>query len=205
MNATNRIVNRALLLVTGLALAIVGAFLVLASGKLPRWADGLLDTVAGWLGTLGDWLGSFWFEFPGGVALSGAAVLLIAKLVILLVLLIIFLSTRGGGKTATVLRIEGGQGDTELDANLVENLIAARLRESTDVLSAGTGVYRVRRAPAIRLSITLRRGARVPRVLDEVERAVRDWDALAGTTIPVILHLQGRGWLDRWRSATRVR
>lgn len=205
MNATNRIVNRALLLVTGLALAVVGAFLALASGRLPAWADGVLDTVAGWLSGIGDWLGSFWFELPGGVALSGAAVLAIAKIIVLLVLLIIFLSTRGGGKTATVLRVSGEQGETALDANLADTLIAARLRESTDVLSASTSVYRVRRAPAIRLAVTLRRGARLPRVLDEVQHAVSDWDALAGTTIPVILHLQGRGWLDRWRSATRVR
>ena len=69
----------------------------------------------------------------------------------------------------------------------------------------GWPMRRQRRAPAIRFAVTPRQGASLPRLIRAVDQAVADWDALAGTEIPVVLHLQGRGWLDRWRSATRVR
>ncbi|RLP72764.1 hypothetical protein D9V32_15060 [Mycetocola tolaasinivorans] len=204
MNATNRIVNRALLLVTGLALAAVGMLLLLASGRFP-WLDPAADAVAEWGDSVGAWAGSFLFEIPGLGEVSGGLLIGFVAAIVLLVLLIIFLATRGGGRTGTAARRETERGNTEIDARLADDLIAAVLRESTDVLSAHTGVYRVRRAPAIRISLTLRRGAQLPRVLDSVDGALTRWDALVGHEIPVVLHLQGRGWLDRWRSATRVR
>ena len=204
MNATNRVLNRALLLVFGFALAAVGVAAILAATR-PRWAEGAVNTVERWgQGALSDFA-SWTIQMPGGGNIPIAVPLLLVTAVLLIVLLMVFLATRGGGGTATVLRVGAERGTTEVDRNVAEAMLSARMRERPDVLSAHTSVYLVKRAPAIMLTVTTREGAHMPRVIRAVEGVVTEWDALAGAEIPIVLHLAGRSWIDRWRSATRVR
>lgn len=204
MNATNRFLNRVLLLVVGAVLGAVGVTVLLVTVR-PPWLEDAADTVARWAEGAMSAASGWATGLPSVGAIPGAALILLGTAAVLLVLLIAFIVTRGGGRTATVLRVDSGHGRTMVDGNVAQAVLAGRLQDRPDVLSAHTSAYRVKRAPAIKLTVTMRQGAHLPRVVRAVAAVVADWDALAGTRIPVVLHLEGRGWLDRWRSATRVR
>ncbi|MCW2287091.1 hypothetical protein EDF60_1741 [Leucobacter luti] len=203
MNSTNRIVNRVLLLVVGLALAAVGALAVLVSAG-PERLSTILPGTPEWVHSartmLADWAAGNADTELG----STAALIAVGAAVIVVIVLVVFIATRGGGRTATVMRATSETGVTTVDRSVADAVIAGTLRERPDVLAASTSSYRVQRQPAIKLTVTMRQGAQLPRVLNAVEDAVREWDALTGAELPVVVHLAGRGWLDRWRSVTRV-
>ncbi len=202
MTSTGRWLNRALLLVCGLLLLVGGAVAVLA-GVRPQgagwwapaeYAEPALDRSRTWVAGLPD---------VGG--LSGAQAAALAVAVVLTVLLIVFLSTRGRGRTSTVVRLRADDGRTSVDQGVAGALLAGPLTERGDVLSARTSVYRVKGAPAICLAVIVRRGADLSQVLAAAERAVADWDSLAGVRVPVLVHLADQRWRDRPRTRTRVR
>lgn len=204
MNATNRFLNRALLLVIGCVLAAGGAALILAAMR-PPWASELLGFGAHLLrrgeSAIEGWTGGAFLSSDGTVP----AVIALVALLILLALCIAFITTRGGGRSATVVRVDSTQGSTQIDRSIAEAVVAGQLRERADVLSASSASFRVRRAPALIISLRVRQRAELPRVLAAAERAMADWDQLAGSEVPIVVHLAGRTWLDRWRAATRVR
>lgn len=201
MRSTSRVLNRGLLLLCGLLLAVGGATAILAgrpswsaSSWLPaeqagaaassarRWAAGLPDV--------------------GGV--PGAAVGALAAAVLLTVLLVVFVSTRRRRRTLTVLHFDADDGHTTVDRSVAEALLSGVLSTRPDVLSARTSVHRVRGTEAIGVAVTVRRGADLARVLSAAEEAVGEWDELAGVRVPVLVHLSDRGWLDGLRSSTRA-
>lgn len=202
MSSTSRVLNRGLLLLCGLLLGVAGTAAILAGAPT---------------GSTGEW----WSMEPAGAALSqaasmaaglpavggvpGALVIALAVAVLLTVLLVVFVSTRRSRRTATVLDLRSDDGRTRVDPNVAEALLAGTLGERPDVLSARTGVYRVKGAPAISLVLTVRRGANLARVLSAAEDALDEWDALAGVRVPVMVHLSDRSWLDGLRSSARVR
>lgn len=204
MNATNRTLNRVVLLIAGLMAAIGGTALLLLTTR-PPWAAEWVDRVLVRVQTAVQQAQAWTVALPGGGEIRPAGPLLAIAAVVLLIGLIAFLVTRGGGRTATVVREGSDRGETSVDANVAEAVLAGVLRERPDVLSARTSTYLVRRTPSIKLTVTLRRGAKLPRIIRAAEKAVGEWDALVGGAIPVVLHLSDRGWADRWRSATRVR
>ncbi|MFE7504142.1 hypothetical protein [Promicromonospora sp. NPDC057488] len=196
MTSTGRWLNRALLLVCGLLLLAGGAAAVLA-GTRPGWlapAEPGLERSRTWAASLPD---------VGG--LSGVQAAALAAAIVLIVLLIVFLSTRGRGRTSTVVSLRADDGRTTVDQGVARALLAGPLTERADVLSARTSVYRVKGAPAICLAVIVRRGADLSRVLSAAERAVEDWDSLAGVRVPVLVHLADRRWRDNPRNRTRVR
>jgi hypothetical protein len=202
MSATGRWLNRGLLLVCGLLLLAAGAAALLV-GAPSRWtapwapaesAETALRWSRTWAAGLPDVGGA-----PG--ALAGG----LAGAVVLVVLLLVFVGTRGGGRTPTVVRLEEGDGRTTVDQGVARVLLAEPLAGRADVLSARTGVYRVKGAPAICLTVIVRRGADLSRVLSAAEAAIEDWDALAGVRVPVLVHLADRRWRDGLHGRTRVR
>lgn len=204
MNATNRVLNRALLLLVGVVLALAGATAILATTR-PLWAKDATDAVTRWVEAALSGIAERTVGVPVVGDVSALVLLALAVASVLLLLLIVFIATRGGGRIATVLRVVTEHGTTTVDRNVADAVLAARLRDRTDVLSAHTSVYRIRRAPAIELAVKTRQGARLPQVLQAAEAAVSEWDAFAGSAIPVVLRLEGRGWWDGWRSAVRTR
>jgi hypothetical protein len=198
MNATNRILNRGLLLVVGIVLLAAGAA-AMVTGLRPAWLGPWPERVTEAAHAL------------GGIDVAGAGtvpVLLVWALGVALlcaVLLVVFVFTRGRGKTKNVLRVEADGGRTVVDRNVAEALLAGTLAERPDVLSARTGAYLVRGTRAVELSVTVQRGASLSRVLAAAESAVQDWDALLGERIPVLVHLSDRTWRDRLRPRARVR
>jgi hypothetical protein len=203
MNATNRIVNRGVLLLAGLALFALGAAAVLAVWQ-PTWAQRPLETVttiaADALVAVGGW------EFAlAGVQVPGWLAAALGISLVLLVLLIAFLATRRRGRQPHVLRVSGEDGRTVVDRSVAEEVLAGTLAERPDVLSAHTGVWRVRRENALRLEVTVARGASLGRVLRAAEDAVADWDSLLGVRVPVLIHLADRSWRRGLSAPSRVR
>ncbi|MDR6868012.1 hypothetical protein J2Y69_002620 [Microbacterium resistens] len=208
MNSTNRFVNRALLFITGLVLLVVAAVAVLR--LLPiAGAQDVHDRVTDAMEQAGrqavDWSGSWGIPLPDGRMLDGTAILAGGGGLIVAVLLVVFLSTRGGGRARTVLSFGGDEGTTRVDASVADAVLSGPLGERSDVLSSRAQAFRVHRAPAIRLAIVPRSGARLPEILTAADAAVEEWDGLAGARLPVLVHLADRGGLDRLRAATRVR
>ncbi|MGM1017887.1 MAG: hypothetical protein ACQEW8_10155 [Actinomycetota bacterium] len=203
MNATNRVVNRGVLLLTGLILLALGAMAVVSVWQ-PVWAQEPIQRLtavgAGALAVVGGWeFALLGLRIPGWLAVAFGAAL------ILLTLLGIFLATRRRGRVAQVLRVSGDDGRTVVDRSVAEAVLADTLAERPDVLSAHTGVWRVRRTNAVRLQVTVARGASLERVLNAAEKAVEDWDSLLGVRVPVLIHLADRSWRDGLRSPARVR
>lgn len=204
MNATNRALNRTLLLLVGLALALGGATAILAATR-PPWAEDASRAVTRWVESALSGVAGRTVGIAGVGDVLVLALIALAAASALLVLLVGFIATRGGGGTVTVLKVVTDRGSTSVDRNVADAVLAAPLRERTDVLSARTSVYRIRRAPAIELTVKTRRGARLPQILEAANAAVSEWDAFSGSAAPVVLRLEGRGWLDGWRSVVRTR
>ncbi|MFI8524924.1 hypothetical protein ACIGB8_10785 [Promicromonospora sukumoe] len=200
MSSSSRWLNRALLLLCGLLLLAGGAAVVLDEVRPRGWwvpaerAQPALDRSRTWAAGLPD---------VGGVPGVQAAALAVA--VVLIVLLIVFLATRARGRTSTVVSLRADDGRTTVDQGVARALLAGPLTERGDVLSARTSVHRVRGAPAICLAVIVRRGADLAQVLAAAERAVEEWDSLAGVRVPVLVHLADRRWRDSPRTRTRVR
>ncbi|RPF20888.1 hypothetical protein [Myceligenerans xiligouense] len=201
MRSTNRVLNRGLLLLCGLLLAVAGAAALLA-GTRPGRAD--LPALTAPAGTAWSRARTWATGLPEVGGVPGIVVVALAAAVLLLVLLTVFVLTRGRGRTSTVLDLRAGDGRTSADREVAEAVLAAPLDRRPDVLSARTNVYRVRGAPAIEMLVTVRRGADLSVVLAAVDGVLGDWDALAGVRVPVLVHLSDRGWLDGLRSSRRV-
>lgn len=203
MNATNRIANRGVLLLTGLMLLALGVLAVLLVWQ-PVWAQDLIRraTTAGEHAAtvVGGWELSF-----AGLTLPGWLAAGIAVALVMLVLLVIFLFTRRRGRASDVLRVSESDGRTIVDRSVAEAVLAGTLAERPDVLSAHAGVWKVRRANAVRLEVTVARGASLGRVLHAAEDAVADWDSLLGERVPVLVHLADRSWRRGLHAPARVR
>ena len=200
MNATNRVLNRAVLLIAGLLLAAAGAAALLWAWR-PDRAQVVLshversvdDALQGQSVTV---LGS---DIPVVLIAASVAALILA------VALIIFVFARGRGSVHDVARIRADDGRTEVDRSVVDAVLSGALIACPDVVSARTGVFLVKGVRTVRLSVTVRQGASLGDVLAAAEQAIRDWDSLLGGETPILIHLTDRGWLGRYRSAVRVR
>lgn len=205
MNATNRVVNRLVLFLAGVVLLAAGAAALLAgllaAGVLPPWAQGVLPVVS----TAGSSFASSTVEIVGVGTVQVAPLIAGAVVLVLTVLLLVFLFTRGRGRANSVLEVDAREGCTIVDRNVADAILTAPLTARPDVLSARVGAYRVRRTRAIVLAITVQPGASLGAVLSAAETAVRDWDELLGTRIPIMVHLSDRRWRDALRPRARVR
>ncbi|WP_349865061.1 hypothetical protein [Leifsonia sp. WHRI 6310E] len=199
MNNTNRALNRALLAVVGLlslaiAASLVWLLVIPGVGALWRtWSTAALawtDDVFGrplWTGT----------------TLSLAAVIALAVAVVVIVLLLAFALRQGGGSTATVVRARGEDGEIEIDTAVPAKLLVERLRGVPGVAGVAVSAYRVRRKPALKVTVDCRRGASPRTIVDAIDDAVlRLGDAL-GTQPTVFAQLTG-GFRARVRTPVRV-
>lgn len=202
MSSTSAVLNRGLLLLCGLLLGAAGAAAILA-GAPPEYTGGWLSVEPADAALSQARAAAADLPAVGGA--PGALIVVLCVAVLLTALLVVFVCTRRGGRAATVLDLRSSDGHIRVDPDVADALLAGTLGERPDVLSARTGVYRVKGVPAISLVVTVRRGADLARVLSAAEEALNEWDALAGVRVPVMVHLSDRSWLDGLRSSTRVR
>lgn len=204
MNATNRAMNRVVLLVAGLVLLAGGTAALGAAMLAGGAAPAPLRDVAAALDAATAAASQPLVDVPGAGRLPLAALVAIGAGVALVILLLVFLCTRGGGGAREIWEARAADGRTAVDRSVADALLTTGLADRPDVLSARTAAYRVRRQPAIRLAVTARPGAGLPQVIAAAEAAVDDWDALLGRRMPVVLHLADRRWRDTLHGRTRV-
>ncbi|UYO96995.1 hypothetical protein OED01_15550 [Microbacterium sp. M28] len=204
MNATNRVVNRVVLVAAALVLGAGGAALLLY-GAGWAWAEPVRDGVDAAVAGASDLLGGASVAVADDRRIPVAALLVAGAGLILVALAVIFIATRGGGRSSTVLSAREAGGVTSADANIVRAIVDDAIGRRSDVIAGHTDVHIVRGEPVVRVRVRPRRGADLVGVVASVAAAIDEWAVLRGTRMPVLLHLSELRVVDRLRSTTRVR
>ena len=196
MNATNRVINRIILILAAIVFAALAAAFAARAWAPEAWQM-MRDSVHEGR----EWIDGYHFVGQG-FATSTAVLCVVA--VIAVVLAVWFLATRGGGHTSTVFMHAHPAGDVNVDRDVADAVLAGPLRERSDVLSAETSSFLVRKQPTIRLTVRLRNGADIAKIIDAVQRTTQQWDELTATQMPIVLHFAERHVIDSRRADTRV-
>jgi len=176
VNATNRGLNRTLLLVVGIVLLVVGAAVATAAA-VPDWLAAWIDGVA-----------SVDLAFDPSQPATLAIVLAVCVVVIaLLVVFVVFVVRQGRGHARTLVHRGGTAGSVDVDAKVAATLIKAALADHPAVSSVDVSGYRVRRTPALKIALSLRKGSSPSDVRVAVDRVVERWDAVLGSEVPVLI------------------
>jgi hypothetical protein len=173
VNATNRALNRAAILVVGLVLLVLGAGVAVAAAVpqgLAAWQNAA-DSVA----------------VPFDPAEPVTLAIVLAACVLAIVLLAVFVFRQGRGHARTLVRRGGSDGSVIVDAKVAATLIEAALEDIPAVASVSVSGYRVRRTPALKIAVTPRRGSSPTDLREAVDTAVERWDALLGSEVPVLV------------------
>ena len=204
MNRTNRVMNRALLAISGLVLLAAGA-LAAGAGLLPgirdRWGAtgaGLLATWHALLPTAPapEPLGSWWALAVPALALIGAAAS------------IFWLTRQGGGRTRTAALAQDAElGDTSVDISYLAAAVEDALDGNRAVVGTSLTAWRARTnrdgGTALRLTLQARKGASPRQVADLAEDLVEAMDGLLGHQ-PTVLVRIGSGTRTRLAGAHRA-
>lgn len=192
MNNTSRVANRVFLLVVGLALVLLGAAAI-AVATLPSAASVWRQQTLSASGLLKQaWaLGPVFAGFGRVPWVLPAAIVVALGLIVLLVW---FAVRQGGGRTGRVVearRLEQSAVRTGLtvDVSVARGILQPRLQRITGVSGVAISAYRVKRAPAMKVSLSLADGADPVAVLSRAEAVVGEWDAVMGEVVPVFVHL----------------
>jgi hypothetical protein len=152
VNATNRGLNRLLILVVGLVLVVIGAA-ALAVVTVPVVADWWRDNRSGVLDTIDGWFA--WNPFaaaPGADAGQAAPIVVpiagIVLLVLVAALLISFVLRQGRGRSGIVHRSAVEHGDIVLETDVVANALSDALDDTEAFSSVRVSSWDVKRAQA---------------------------------------------------------
>jgi len=162
MTRSNRLLNRIILALLGLALvASAAAVWLLEPASVIEPAE---------ITTTGLWITA-------------------AALLAVVVLAALWIFSRGRGQVRTLIRRSDDAGAASIESRVVADLIADDLARVPDVLGVTASAYRVRGQVALELRVTTRGAADIRLVVDSVERALDELDDLLETRIPVLLHV----------------
>ena len=188
MNGANRILNRALVLVSGLLAVALGAAavaLVAVPDFMRAWARTAPDVTAGLT------------ELLAGTAVGDTGrswVPLVALLVAALVIagLVVFIARQGRGRTDRLIDVEPtADGATIVDAAVAEQMLTAALQDRQEFVAVAVSTYPVHGTPVLAVSATVRRGVSPRDAITVVETAVHGLDAALGAEVPVLVRLGG--------------
>ncbi|MBO1740621.1 hypothetical protein [Leifsonia sp. TF02-11] len=199
MNGTNRALNRTVLALTGLIVLGVSGLAILFL-VAPAFASAWKTTSHGVLASLDELFGQ---RLWPSTTLNAAAVVALGAAIAFAALLLVFALRQGHGRTSTVLRATTDDGTVELDAAISAVLLEDLLSPAPGIASVDVSAYRVRRDPALKITVRCRRGASPRAVTDAVDEAVARLHAALGTPVPVFAELTG-GFRARLRPAVRV-
>ena len=185
-----QLANRAMLFVSGLV-ALGGAASLAHAAAVASDLPGL---TAGWAAVRGAALDTTLGRAIIGTIdrALGAATLgqLSVAAVCVALLLAVFLATRGElsrGRTLVAARSPGGT--TSLDRSLASVTLGDALRRAPDARSVRVRARRVRRGTAVVLTVVAHPRADLGRLAASIDSAVREWDALTGTQLPIVVHV----------------
>ncbi|WEO77427.1 hypothetical protein BJQ94_19085 [Cryobacterium sp. SO2] len=188
MNNTNRVLNRAFVLLVGLLGLAVGAVavaLVAVPDFLQAWSRTAPDVTA----ALSDVLGRTEVADSGTSWVPVAGLALAAALIVLLV---VFIARQGHGHTGRLIEAAPTEdGSTIVDAAVAEQLLTDALHNHEEFVTVAVSTYRVHGTPVLKVSATVRRGVAPRAALTIIERAVHGLDRVLGAEIPVLVQLGG--------------
>lgn len=197
MKKTNRTLNRLVLLLTGLLLAIAAALVLLP--MLPVQFDPVQQVLQA---AQRQWqvLDDQQLQIGSRQQVPASLAVLVGAAVVVIVLLAVFVSTRRSRTRRTAAEFSQPDGRTVADRRVVAALIAEPIEARADVIAARTTVRTWKKAPALEVEIRVRRGADLARVLGDAQQRLAEWESLSGERMPVLVHLADRSWADGFRS-----
>jgi hypothetical protein len=190
MNDTNRALNRAVLLLAGLVLTVLGGAAA-AAAAVPAIASTWSTAGSYVVDAFGAAADSTRID---GASLSWVAIAAVAVLVATAAVLIWALTTLVSRRSKTVLR-SGGQ-QTPLGRVIVTEAFAAdavksSLARQPDVIAASVTAHSVRDQPVLHVSVTTRHNADPRDVVDHVMRILDGLTAVAGTETAGYISVHG--------------
>lgn len=188
MNGTNRVFNRVVLIVIGIALLALGTAVAGAS-LWPVAAD--YWTAAGTAGR--GWLESTAVASTiGAGAASGLALILIALIVVLIALLIFALTRLGGGRSRTLVggaATRNDLGRVQVRASFASDALQHSLGARSDILFSSVSARMVHSQPVMHVSVTPRQNTSPRQVADDVEKLVANLATLTGEELPTYISI----------------
>lgn len=199
MNSTNRFLNRLFVFIIGLVVLAAGAA-VSVGALLPDVQKTISENAESAVGPTNDTIDAQpWILWVA----AAAAVLLI-------VLLLWFVLRQGRGHTGTLLQVDEQRskdtptgGRVTLDVKVAAQVLEEAVTRNPDVVSVDVTGFRIRRQNTLRLTAHSRRGASPAQLRREIDAAVTEWDAVLGTSTPVVILIVS-GLRTRLASTNRV-
>ncbi|MGF9663761.1 hypothetical protein AAIH25_18045 [Arthrobacter crystallopoietes] len=188
MNQTPRTLNRILLAIIGLALALAGG-LAVALAAVPG--------LSGWWRLTTERAGAAVESLLAATTLPGQRdswlwiVLALATLLVLLGM-IVWIAQQGRGRASTLAADDvddGGPGSVALSGALAEQALRGALAERTDIVHATVATYEYRGMPGLRVKVLPRKGV-APQVLaEQISDQIEALELVLGRQIPVVVSI----------------
>lgn len=188
MNATNRVLNRAFVLVIGLLSLGLGAVAV-ALVAVPDFLRGWEQTAPSVTGTLSAVLAD---TALAGTGMSWVPLAGLAAAAVLVLTLAVFIARQGHGRTHRLITAAPTEdGTTIVDGAVAEQMLTADLRERAEFDAVAVSTHEVHGEPVLKVSAAVRHGVAARDAITVIERSVHGLDSLLGAEIPVLVQLNG--------------
>ena len=190
MNATNRVVNRTILLLVGAALLAAGAAVVVAAAwpaAAELWTTGFPSAV--------EWMRQADQEtrIAEGTTLSWFVLGILVTLLLVPVLAVSVIARLGGGRSDAVIRAEAGEGaegPVTIRQGFASDAITHSLATRDEILSSRVSGRRVRGTDILHVSVTPRQNTSPVDVARTVTRLVDNLATLTGEKTPTYVSIR---------------
>lgn len=190
MNATNRAVNRAVLAVVGVGLALIGALVVTASswsvirdGWTQAWSATLAWMKAADRGT----------RISESTTVSWFVVGVLAVLLLIVILVIVIIARLGGGRSSTVVRVDAAgdlEGSVSVEKAFASDAITGALAGRDEILSARVSAATVHGTEVLQVSVTPRKNVSPSEVAATVTHLMENFAILTGRVTPTLVSIR---------------
>ncbi|WP_144796805.1 hypothetical protein [Microbacterium paludicola] len=189
MNATNRAVNRGVLLVVGAVLIAVGgggAAAALWPVAAATWQSSPSSAI--------EWMheADRASRLSEESAVSWFVVGILAALLLIAAAAVLVMARLGGGRSSTVLREEasgGAHGAITIHPGFASDAITHSLNDRDEILACRVAARRVRGADVLHVSVTPRKNTSPIAVANTVTRLVDNLAALTGRETPTLVSI----------------
>jgi hypothetical protein len=203
MNATNRGVNRIVLLLAGMVLLTAGAAVLLATVwpvASAIWGDWSRAAIS-WMQRADDAS-----RVSTTSTLSGFTISVLAVLLLIVVAAVVVIARLGGGRSSVMIRddsADGTPGAVVIRQGFASDAITGSLASRRDILASRVSASRVRGEDVLHVSVTPRQNTSPVEVAETVTRLVDNLATLTGrqtaTCISIHAGVRARFAADRPR------
>lgn len=190
MNETNRGLNRAVIGLVGLVLLAAGAAVVMAQ-FWPAAADAWHSVTA----SVEEWLteAQRLTQMGDGGALNGVTLGAVVLAVIAVVLCIIIMARLGGGRAASVMRLEPGDGPLgaiTLEESFAADALAHSLEADDAVVTSKVSTRRIRGVDVLHIQVAPRQNVSPGIIVERVSGLVNNLSTLLGRDLAALVSVR---------------